>query len=372
VIGAIRAHPGAGGIAVARTNFDHTMQHRLQSDPPETAPASHRLTAIDGYSAILEQLAFQFGFLSVNIVQRELWLAAAAETGAQALARHPEWPHLPILAAIVRRRAQWVWLPTVLVLVRAGRSYLVEGQGEEPNLARVHVVLVGGLRRAWREVAAGDRELYRALMLRTLRVAASRHAVESIKLSRGHGLGWDARLAATMLRAFATLRPFWREIAPLLAIPAPAYRALRRQRRRKLTEMPVLEPADCSVELFAELPDRWWAREMPLLRCRLRNRGKVALRSTGRRPIHVGGRWFSPDGTLLLETVRDPLPGSLQPGGQVELLLRTHTPWDAGRYRLELDCVQENVRWFGEANRTNVLAVEVDVELPGAGAQRPA
>jgi hypothetical protein len=62
------------------------------------------------------------------------------------------------------------------------------------------------------------------------------------------------------------------------------------------------------------------------------------------------------------------LPGSLAPGEQVEMLVRTHTPWDAGRYRLELDCVQENVRWFGEADPNNALVVGAEVELPGAGA----
>jgi abequosyltransferase len=370
VLEMIAAHPDAAGIAMARTNFDHAMERRVQSDPPETAPAQHVVTVIEGYSAIVEQLAFQFGFLSVNVVQRELWLAAAAEMAEDALVSHPEWPHLPVFAAIVRRRPRWVWLPTVLVLVRAGRSYLVESHGEEPNLARVHIVLVDGLRRAWREVAADNRALYRALMLRTLRVAANAHAVESIKLSRGHGLAWDARLAWTLLRAFAALRPFWHEVAPLLAAPAPLYQTLRRRRKRHLGEMPALSPGDCRIELLVEAPEHWWAREMPLIRCRLRNLGAVPLRSTGTQPIHVGGRWYSPEGELILETLRDPLPRSLAPRDQVELLVRTHTPWDAGRYRLEMDCVQENVRWFGEVDRDNTLVLEADVELPGIAPMR--
>lgn len=367
VVATIRAHPEATGIAVARTNFDHTMQRRIQADPPETAPGRRETTVIHGFAEIMSELAFQFGFLSVNVVRRKAWLEAAADAASMALRRYPDWPHLSIFAALARRRPTWVWLPTVLVLVRAGRSYLVDGDGEQPNLARLHVRLVDGLRRSWRQIAAGDAALRHALMQRTLRVAASHNVVKNIKLSPGHGLAWDLRLAWSFVRSFGSLKSFWREVAPLLAMPAPAYRAFHRARLRKLRPMPVLTAAECSVDLSAELPTRWWAREMPLIRCRVRNTGTVVLRTAGDCPIHVGGRWFSLDGELLLETVRDPLPASVPPGGEVELLVRTHTPWDTGRYRLELGCVQENVRWLSEADPSNALVAEVEVEVAGTG-----
>lgn len=371
VTAAIAAHRDASGIAVARTNFDHEMHRRVGADPPETSPQWHETTVIRGFAEIENALAFQHGFLGTNVVQRRLWLEAAGDVAPRALERHPTWPQLLVFAEMARRRPVWVWLPTVLVLVRSGRPYLVEGDGEEPNFARMHVVLVDGLRRAWSEIAADDRVLRGALIERTLQVAGSRQAVENIKLSHAHGFAWDLRLAWTFLRAFSRYPRFWREVAPLLAVPSPVYRTARARRRARGGPMPVLATEECSVRLHAELPTRWWAREMPRIRCRLKNTGPLTLRTAGEHPIHVGGRWFEADGTLLLETVRDPLPRPLAPNEEVEVLVRTHTPWEPGNYRLELDCVQENVRWFGEADRTNALSVEVDVELPGANAQRP-
>jgi abequosyltransferase len=365
VLAAIRAYPEAAGIAVARTNFDHTMQQRVQADPPEAAPPWHATTLIHGFAEIEDALAFQHGFMSANIVRRELWLAAAESTAAHALGRHPDWPHLLVFAEMARRQPHWVWLPTVLVLVRSGRPYLVESGAEQPNLARMHVLLVDGLRRAWQEIATNNAALRRRLMERTFHVAASRHAVENMKLSGGHGLGWDLRLAWSFARAFWWLGPFWNDVAPVLVVPASLYRARYLRRLRALRPMPMLAPSECSVMVSAELPARWWAREMERIPCRVRNTGTVALRTAGDQPIHLGGRWFGADGALVMETVRDPLPSSVEPGEEVEVIVRTHTPWDAGRYRLELGCVQENVRWFSDSNPANALFVDVDVHLPG-------
>ena len=230
VVAAIRAQPDAAGIAVARTNFDHTMRRRVGADPPQTSPAWHETTVIRGFREIEDALAFQHGFLGTNIVQRELWLSAAADVAPAALKGHPTWPQLLVFAEMARRRPVWVWVPMVLVLVRSGRPYLVEGDGDRPNLARMHVVLVNGLRRAWSEIAADDDALRRALLERTLHVAASRNAVENIKLSYGHGLAWDLRLAWSFVRTFKDFVSFWREVAPLLFVPSPVYRAARARR----------------------------------------------------------------------------------------------------------------------------------------------
>jgi hypothetical protein len=341
------------------------MRRRVGADPPQTSPAWHETTVIRGFREIEDALAFQHGFLGTNIVQRELWLSAAADVAPAALKGHPTWPQLLVFAEMARRRPVWVWVPMVLVLVRSGRPYLVEGDGDRPNLARMHVVLVNGLRRAWSEIAADDDALRRALLERTLHVAASRNAVENIKLSYGHGLAWDLRLAWSFVRTFKDFVSFWREVAPLLFVPSPVYRAARARRCRTQGPMPVLAPKACSVTVHAEIPAHWWAREMPRIRCHLTNNGPVTLRTVGEHPIHVGGRWFGQDGALLLETVRDPLPRPVEPNEEVEVIVRTHTPWNAGSYRLELGCVQENVRWLSEVDASNSLFLEVEVKLAG-------
>lgn len=362
VAAVIALHPQAAGIGVRRADFDFTMQQRLPGEVPEAVPLERDLTVFSDFRTIVDRLAFVFGFLGSNVVRRELWLEVARERGDAALAAHVDWPQLIVLGEMARRNPTWVWLPTTFVQTRGGRSYLVEGEGELPNLARFHVVLVDGLRAAWRELAGDDRRLYRALIERTAAVTASRTVVHHIKLSSRHGRRWDVRLLGTFVRTFWWMPAFRREVLPLLLLTPARYRR-RVTRRAGVAPTPVLDADACRVRLTAALPADWWAREMLQVPCRIRNDGPVPLSSVGEHPVHLGARWFTPDGADVLDGPRATLPRGLAAGESAEVLVSVPVPWDPGDFRLRLDCVQENVRWFSDADPANGVVCDVTVRL---------
>src|SRR6185295_2957506 len=96
----------------------------------------------------------------------------------------------------------------------------------------------------------------------------------------------------------------------------------------------------------------------------------VTLRNTGRgrwlpssEPfggVSLGCHLFDADGALLrLEYARQPLPSPLAPGEETVLEFQL-PPLDPGSYVIELDCVANQVTWFGQAG-SPVTRVHVTV-----------
>jgi hypothetical protein len=52
---------------------------------------------------------------------------------------------------------------------------------------------------------------------------------------------------------------------------------------------------------------------------------------------------------LVLDFLRAPLPLDVPPGGRAELRLDVRLPERPGRYRLELDMVDEGLEWFADS-----------------------
>jgi hypothetical protein len=64
--------------------------------------------------------------------------------------------------------------------------------------------------------------------------------------------------------------------------------------------------------------------------------------------VAVGGHLYDENGALLRQDLfRTPLPRSIEPGGTVDVVCRFAAPGAPGRYRVELDLVDEAVAWFG-------------------------
>jgi hypothetical protein len=62
--------------------------------------------------------------------------------------------------------------------------------------------------------------------------------------------------------------------------------------------------------------------------------------------VLVGNRWRDEEGNLVSDDARAPLPFDVAPGGEATLFLGVHAPEVNGRYRIEIDLVQEMVGWF--------------------------
>jgi hypothetical protein len=70
--------------------------------------------------------------------------------------------------------------------------------------------------------------------------------------------------------------------------------------------------------------------------------------STGFGQFLVGNHWLASSGTTIVnDDGRAALPFDLGPGESIELLLTVTTPQAAGEYLLELDVLQEGIRWRG-------------------------
>jgi hypothetical protein len=81
--------------------------------------------------------------------------------------------------------------------------------------------------------------------------------------------------------------------------------------------------------------------------------------------LGVGAHWRRDDGSLLkIGDGRTPLPGAIEPGGELTLPLEIRPPNAPGTRTLEVDLVQERVAWFRE--RGSVPA-RLPVEIAGAG-----
>lgn len=366
VLAAIAAHPDATALALDRANFDFAMRERLEADPDRSRPGWRETTIVRSFDDIEAHLAFQHGYLGVNVVRRERWRAAAAAVGDRAVREHPDWPQLIVFAEMARRDPHWVWLPAVLVRSRAGRPYLVEGDGEAPNLLRMHVLLVDGLRDAWREIADGDRALYRRLMERSYDVAGSALVVHHLKLSPVHPPGWDRRVLVSFTRAFWFLPAFRRDALPTLLTPWRLYSRRARAGHAAAAPMEPLAPGQSRTTVTADLPARWRTREMLRIRCRVVNDGPLPLRSgTGEHPVHLAARWLDPaTGAVLDVGLRAVLDGPLEPGAAADLVCFVHTPWEPGDYELRITPVQENLRWFDEVDPANGLRLAVRAEAP--------
>lgn len=84
--------------------------------------------------------------------------------------------------------------------------------------------------------------------------------------------------------------------------------------------------------------------------------------------IRLGNHWRRRFGRMLqFDDRRSGLPHDVEPGGSVVIGLPVQAPSQPGRYILELDMVQEDVRWFAEAgSRPARIRVRVDDRLqPG-------
>ena len=103
----------------------------------------------------------------------------------------------------------------------------------------------------------------------------------------------------------------------------------------------------------------------------VRNASRVPWRSSGAEPGWVSLRyhWRHPEhGLVLREGDFSLLPGAVAPGATVTVPVGVWTPYDAGRYTLEMDLRAEGLGWFSEHG---VAPLTVPVEIRGSTGVRP-
>ncbi len=84
----------------------------------------------------------------------------------------------------------------------------------------------------------------------------------------------------------------------------------------------------------------------------------------GRFALRLGNHWRGRFLTVKFDDARVEMPHDVAPGQEIEMLLAITAPATAGRYTLELDMVQEHVRWFADAGSPKArIKVHVDPAL---------
>ena len=114
------------------------------------------------------------------------------------------------------------------------------------------------------------------------------------------------------------------------------------------------------------LAARWTLRDLPPVRAGTLVHAQVEVENAGTatwRPgdVKAASHWLDERGNpIVWDGPRAELPHAVGPGERVTLALALRGPIPPGRYRLELDLVDEHRLWFGEAG-SETLARDVDV-----------
>lgn len=109
----------------------------------------------------------------------------------------------------------------------------------------------------------------------------------------------------------------------------------------------------CKVAVeVSEIPAKAPASHMRLA-VRVTNASTRTWRQSPTYPLNLGNHWRDGDGALIVANDgRTLLPRELAPGESADLDLDVRTPETAGRYLLDIDVVQEGVRWFADVAGT--------------------
>ena len=139
----------------------------------------------------------------------------------------------------------------------------------------------------------------------------------------------------------------------------------------------VIEPSSERAEVGAHAPGgtyravveplveraRLGVGERAAIPVRVRNEGSLEWDSSGRSrpPVTVSCRWIDSRGVVVvMDAPRTPLREPVPPGGEATVGLDVAAPVRPGSYTIEIDLVEESVRWFGAARP---LAVDVRAPL---------
>jgi SAM-dependent methyltransferase len=105
-----------------------------------------------------------------------------------------------------------------------------------------------------------------------------------------------------------------------------------------------------------------------IVRVSIENVSQATWQQSKSFPLNVGNHWLTADGQSILvhEDGRASMPAVVGPGQKVEIELRVLAPRKPGEYILEIDLVQEGLRWFQKTGSKTLRAnVRVNPGSPG-------
>ena len=216
---ALQEQPDAAGILVRNNSYDIDMQHRIPIEG--SGSAFDRTTVLEGAETVFAAIGAHFGYISANIVNRNVWQQAVATSPVADYFN--AWVHVYVMGRMLTIRPKWIYLAKACVGWRCGNdSFLAEGM-----FKRLQIDLVG-----YDEVVMALYGADSAIRRDTLRRILP-HARHRVLHSKVHGISADffRKTFMLLLHYYGTSPRFWITCAPVFLIPAPAARIASRVRR---------------------------------------------------------------------------------------------------------------------------------------------
>jgi hypothetical protein len=123
-------------------------------------------------------------------------------------------------------------------------------------------------------------------------------------------------------------------------------------------------PASCHADIvFVDRPEVATTGAELMVRVNVRNASKSAWTQSASFPLHIGNHWLDAQSRAPVsrDDGRSRLPGRLLPNERADLALVVRAPETPGRYLLQVDVVQEQVRWFADDGQAPA-EIEIEVE----------
>jgi glycosyltransferase involved in cell wall biosynthesis len=216
VLSILDANPDLTGMTTNRRNVDDAAPERVAADDPRILPPAGR-TRYASAKEVFAELALLQDYISTQVVRRSAWMEAIASLGSEGIAAGRNFPHLPIIGEMIRRRPWWYWHDEGLVRHRIGAQAVHSTFGH--GMARYVVTVTEDRARIWRAMFGRRSPLYRAAMGRARLVQLHGGMVTHYKVQPDHTLADDLRLLVAMTRWYWFLPEFWTQSMVALVMP---------------------------------------------------------------------------------------------------------------------------------------------------------
>jgi len=212
---ALAANPDVAGVFVRNNSYSVDMDTKVPMIVGGGLPS--RSIMLTGSDLIFSTIGEYIGYISANIVRRDLWNEVVTEKGLDAYFN--AWIHVYVMGRMMQRRPAWYFVADRCVAWRSGNdSFLADGQYRRLEID------VAGYEQITRGLFGHQTPVYRFIMRRILE-----HARFRILHAKAHDApaSFFRKVRLLMNRHYRNFPAYWLTTYPLLAVPAPLIKTAR-------------------------------------------------------------------------------------------------------------------------------------------------
>jgi len=219
-----RAHPEIAGLSLNRNAYTYEMDKRI-SERPVAGGVFAGDELIEGAETIFSKLGEYFGYLSGQVVRRDLWNESVGRDNITDYFN--AYVHIFIIGKMVQRRPAWFYVSKPCVGWRSGNdSFLSEGAFKRM------MIDVLGYEKIARGLFGSKSSAYHDIN-RTVASVHVRYAIMGAKLNASPS-SFFQKAAPVLVRQYWRYPAFWTHTAPVFLVPSRVLRAVRWGYRRTL------------------------------------------------------------------------------------------------------------------------------------------